>query len=91
MSAENGAAKALMHEVGEAHLHDQIKQLVEKSNPDTRRLNINSQATCIIEKGDVLVELKHKRDEKDRAKKVPKRSRLNRAEDVHRERDGGAH
>jgi hypothetical protein len=54
-------------------------------------LNINSQATCIIEKGDVLVELKHKRDEKDRAKKVPKRSRLNRAEDVHRERDGGAH
>lgn len=68
-----------MHEAGEEHLRNEIKHLVERSKPDTRRITLNANAACVLEKGEVLVELKRKRDEADakkakKAKKSPLRS-----------------
>lgn len=76
MGAEKFAARAVMHEAGEDHLRKEIKRLIEKSKPDTHR--INTTAACVLEKGEVLVELKRKRDEAEAktAKKVKKSGTL---------------
>jgi hypothetical protein len=55
-----------MHEAGEAHLREEIRQIVAKGKADKRQLNSN--AACILERGDVLADLKRKRDEKDAQK-----------------------
>lgn len=69
--AEKTAARAVMHEAGEAHLREEIKQRVESSvRADTRR--VNSDSACVLERGEVLAELKRKRDLAD-AKKASKK------------------
>jgi hypothetical protein len=65
-SAEYSAAKVVMHEAGEEHLREEIRQIVAKGKADKRQLNSN--AACILERGDVLADLKRKRDEKDAQK-----------------------
>ncbi|KAL0630890.1 hypothetical protein Q9L58_010254, partial [Maublancomyces gigas] len=60
MGAEKFAARAVMHEAGEDHLRKETKRIMEKREPDTNR--INTTAACVLEKGEVLMELKHKRD-----------------------------
>lgn len=76
MGAEKFAATAVMYEAGEDHLRKEIKRIMEKSKPDTRR--INTTAACVLEKGEVLMELKCRRDEAEAkiAKKTKKSGTL---------------
>ena len=61
MGAERAAAQVAMHQAGENHLREEIKQIIGKGKIDNRRLN--SEAACILEKGTTLAELKRARDE----------------------------
>lgn len=63
MSAEQSAAQVVMHEQGEAYLRDQICQMNDKGKADRRHLK--SSMACILECGEVLADLKRRRDEKD--------------------------
>jgi hypothetical protein len=72
-SAERNAASVVMHEAGEAHLREEIKQMVAKGKADKRQLNSN--AACILERGDTLAEMKRHRDEKDAEKENRKRQK----------------
>lgn len=84
-SAELNAANVVMHEAGEAHLREEIRQITAKGKADRRHLN--SDAACLIERGEVLAELKRKRDAKDLAaqeRKGRKRApRRNETQDPH--------
>jgi len=64
-SAEPNAANVVMHEAGEAYLREEIPQITAKGKADRRHLN--SDTACLLERGEVLAELKRKRDEKDAA------------------------
>lgn len=71
-SAERNAAKVVMYEVGETHLREEVRQIAAKGKADRRQLN--SEAACVLERGEVLAELKRKRDEKD-AEQAQRRQR----------------
>ena len=62
-SAERNAAKVVMPEVGEAHLREEVRQITTKGKADRRQLN--SEVASDLERGEVLAELKRKRDGKD--------------------------
>ena len=62
-SAERNLAQVIMHQAGEAHLREEVKQITAKGKADRRQLN--SDAACVLERGEVLAELKRKRDMKD--------------------------
>jgi len=64
-SAEQNAANVVMHEAGETYLREEIRQITAKGKADRRHLN--SDTACLLERGEVLAELKRKRDEKDTA------------------------
>lgn len=72
MGAEKFVARAVKHEARQDRFCEEIKRLIQKSKPDTRR--INTDAPFVLEKGEVLVELKRKGDEAEAktAKKVKK-------------------
>lgn len=61
-----------MHQAGEAHLREEVKQITAKGKADRRQLN--SDAACVLERGEVLAELKCKRDVKD-AEQAQRRQR----------------
>ena len=52
-----------MHEQGEAYLREQICQMNDKSKGD--RWHLNSNMACILERREVLADLKRRRDERD--------------------------
>lgn len=64
-SAEQSAANVVMHEAGEAYLRVEIRQITAKGQADRRHLNSNM--ACLLERGEVLSELKRKRYEKNAA------------------------
>lgn len=76
MSAEHNAASVIMHKAGEAHLHEEVRQITAKGKAD--RPHLNSEAACILERGEVLAEMKHKRDEKDSEQAQRRQRRRNR-------------
>ena len=62
-SAEQNAVNVVMHEAGETYFREEIRQITAKGKTDRRHLN--SDTACLLESGEVLAELKRKRDEKD--------------------------
>lgn len=76
MSAEQNAASVVMHEAGEAHLREEVRQITARGKADRRHLN--SEAACILERGEVLAEMKRKRDEKDAEQAQRRQRRRNR-------------
>jgi len=52
-----------MYEAGKTHLGEEVKQITAKGKADIRQLN--SEAACVLERGEVLAELNCKQDEKD--------------------------
>jgi len=52
----------VLHQLS-CHLREEIRQITAKGKADRRHLN--SDTACLLERGEVLAELKRKRDEKD--------------------------
>lgn len=84
-AAERNSAQVVMHEAGEAHLREVIKQknkgcATGSGKRDTRHLNTG--AACVIERDTVLLALKKKRDEQEKEEQLKKEGRQERQEQI---------
>lgn len=62
-SAERNLARAVMHKAGKALLCEQVRQITSERKANRRQLN--SEAACILQHGEVLAEWKWEWEGKD--------------------------
>ena len=56
LTAEKNAAQVMIHQEGDGHLREYIRQIPDKGKADHPQLN--SDSACVLKHGEVLADLK---------------------------------